>query len=56
MRDYETITEMAHKLPRWERSGLFFFILGYLGDDMPDGIRKEIERRYNDNATEKESM
>jgi len=53
---YEQIAKMAHKLPIQEESALFFFILGYLGDDIPDGIRKEIERRYNDNATEKESV
>jgi len=46
MRDYETIVRMAHKLPQHEKASLFFFILGYLGDDMPDGIRKEIVRRY----------
>jgi hypothetical protein len=43
---YEQLTEMAHKLPRDKTSGLFFFILGYLGDDMPEAIREEIERRY----------
>jgi len=43
---YEQLTEMAHKLPRDKTSGLFFFILGYLGDDMPDGIKGEIVDRY----------
>jgi len=46
MRDYETIVRMAHKLPTQEKSAPFFFILGYLGDDMPEGIKEEIERRY----------
>jgi len=53
---YDQLTKMAHKLPWHETSGLFFFILGYLGDDMPEGIKEEIERRYNGNATEKESV
>jgi hypothetical protein len=46
MRNYDQLTKMAHKLPTQEKSALFFFILGYLGDDMPDGIKEEIERRY----------
>jgi len=55
MRDYNTICKMAHKLPQHETSGLFFFILGYMGEDMSECIKKEIVDRYM-RHTEKESV
>jgi len=43
---YDQLTKMAHKLPMEESSGLFFFILGYMGDNMPECIKNEIVDRY----------
>jgi len=42
---YDQVTKMAHNLPTQEKSGLFFFILGYMGDDMPGCIKKEVVDR-----------
>jgi len=52
---YEQLTEMAHALPQHETSALFFFIMGYMGEDMSECIKKEIVDRYM-RHTEKESM
>jgi hypothetical protein len=52
---YEQIAKMAHALPQHETSALFFFILGYMGEDMPECIKKEIVNRYM-RRMEKESV